>query len=30
MLTVHLDGKRYRGAYYFRGGTLVVTAHDLQ
>ncbi len=30
IVTVHLDSKRYRGAYYFRGDTLVVTAYGLQ
>ena len=29
-VTVHLDGERYRGAYYFRGDELVVTAYGLQ
>ena len=27
IVTVHLDDKRYRGAYYFRGEQLVVTAY---
>ena len=27
IVTVHLDDKRYRGAYYFRGDKLVVTAY---
>jgi len=27
---VHLDGERYRGAYYFRGDELVVNAYGLQ
>ena len=27
IVTVHLDDKRYRGAYYFRGEELVVTAY---
>ena len=30
IVTVHLDGERYRGAYYFRGDELVVTAYGLQ
>ena len=30
IVTVHLDGERYRGAYYFRGDDLVVTAHGFQ
>ena len=30
LVTVHLDGERYRGAYYFRGDELVVTAYGLQ
>ena len=30
IVTVHLNGKRYRGAYYFRGDQLVVTAYGLQ
>lgn len=29
IVTVHLDGERYRGAYYFRGNKLVVTAYGL-
>ena len=29
IVTVHLDDKRYRGAYYYRGDTLVVTAYGL-
>ena len=29
-VTVHLDRERYRGAYYFRGDELVVTAYGLQ
>ena len=29
IVTVHLDGERYRGAYYFRGDDLVVTAYGL-
>lgn len=29
-VTVHLDGKRYRGAYYYEGKKLVVKAHDLE
>ncbi len=27
IVTIHLDDKRYRGAYYFRGDRLVVTAY---
>ena len=30
IVTVHLDGERYRGAYYFRGNELVVTAYGLR
>ncbi|NIV17070.1 MAG: hypothetical protein GWN47_01395 [Woeseiaceae bacterium] len=30
IVTVHLDDKRYRGAYYFRGEEMVVTAHGLR
>jgi len=30
IVTVHLDDNRYRGAYYFRGGRLVVTAYGLK
>ncbi len=30
IVTVHLNGERYRGAYYFRGDKLVVTAYGLQ
>lgn len=30
IVTVHLDDKRYRGAYYFRGDELVVTAYGLK
>ena len=30
IVTVHLNGERYRGAYYFRGDELVVTAFGLQ
>lgn len=30
IVTVHLDGERYRGAYYFRGDELAVTAHGLR
>ncbi len=30
IVTVHLDDERYRGAYYFRGNQLVVTAYGLQ
>jgi hypothetical protein len=29
IVTVHLHGERYRGAYYFRGDELVVTAHGM-
>lgn len=29
IVTVHLDGNRYRGAYYFRGDELVVSAYGL-
>jgi hypothetical protein len=29
IVTVHLDGERYRGAYYFQGDELVVTAYGL-
>jgi hypothetical protein len=29
IVTVHLDGERFRGAYYFRGDDLVVTAYGL-
>jgi hypothetical protein len=29
IVTVHLDDERYRGAYYFHGDELVVTAHGL-
>ena len=29
IVTVHLDGERFRGAYYFRGNDLVVTAYGL-
>ena len=29
IVTVHLEGERYRGAYYFRGDDLVVTAYGL-
>lgn len=29
IVTVHLDDKRYRGAYYFRGDKLVVTAYGM-
>ena len=27
IVTVHIDDQRYRGAYYFRGDKLVVTAY---
>lgn len=30
IVTVHLDGERYRGAYYFRGDQLIVTAYGLE
>jgi hypothetical protein len=30
IVTVHLDGERYRGAYYFHGDELVVTAYGLR
>lgn len=30
IVTVHLDDERYRGAYYFRGDRLVVTAYGLE
>ena len=30
IVTVHLNGKRYRGAYYYRGEFLVVTAYGLR
>jgi len=30
IVTVHINGKRYRGAYYFRGDKLEVTAYGLQ
>ena len=30
IVTVHLDDIRYRGAYYFRGDKLVVTAYGLK
>lgn len=30
IVTVHLDGERYRGAYYFRGEEIVVTAYGLK
>jgi hypothetical protein len=30
IVTVHLDGERYRGAYCFRGDELVVNAYGLQ
>jgi len=30
IVTVHINSKRYRGAYYFRGDRLVVTAYGLQ
>ena len=30
LVTVHLNGERYRGAYYFRDDKLVVTAYGLR
>ncbi len=30
IVTVHLDGERYRGAYYFCGDELAVTAYGLR
>ena len=30
IVTVHLNDERYRGAYFFRGDKLVVTAYGLQ
>ena len=30
IVTVHLEGERYRGAYYFRGDQLVVSAYGLR
>jgi len=30
IVTVHLDGERYRGAYYFRDDVLVVSAYGLE
>ncbi len=30
IVTVHLEDQRYRGAYYFRGDRLVVTAYGLK
>lgn len=30
IITVHLDDQRYRGAYYFKGDELVVTAYGLK
>ena len=30
IVTVHLDGQRYRGAYYFQGSELVVNAYGLE
>ena len=30
IVTVRLGGERYRGAYYFRGDELVVTAYGLR
>jgi hypothetical protein len=30
LVTVHLDGERYRGAYFFDGDQLLVTAFDLE
>ncbi len=30
IVTVHLDNKRYRGAYYFRGNEMHVSAYGLR
>ena len=30
IVTVHLDNKRYRGAFYYRGDKLVVTAYGMK
>ena len=30
IVTVHVDDQRYRGAYYFKGDELVVTAYGLR
>ena len=30
IVTVHLEGERYRGAYYFCGDRLLVTAYGLR
>ena len=30
LVTVHLNSERYRGAYFFKGETLVVEAHGLE
>jgi len=30
IVTIHLDDKRYRGAYYFRDDKLVVTAYGMR
>jgi hypothetical protein len=30
VVTVHLNDERYRGAYYFRGGDLIVKAYGLK
>jgi hypothetical protein len=30
IVTVHLDDERYRGAYYFQGNKLVVSAYGLE
>jgi hypothetical protein len=30
IVTVHLNNRRYRGAYYFQGERLLVTAYGLQ
>jgi hypothetical protein len=30
IVTVHLNGEQYRGAYYFQGEELVVTAYGLR
>ena len=30
IVTVHLDGERYRGAYFYDGDKLIVEAHGLE
>jgi hypothetical protein len=30
IVSVHLDGERYRGSYYFQGDELVVTAYGYE